>query len=420
MIMNDSYVKDTSRKITSSIRAKMDSGEFLPSKSSIPYGYRRMPEENTFAVDEGVSQVIVRIFERRADGESFNSIARILNEDGIPCPGKLRLLRGDTKAEKYVDAVWIRGTIRKITSDPVYLGHRIHGKVKKDRLGADKKWRSPEEWQIIKDAHPAIVPQKLFDAVQEVNKAELERRASFHKREAPTNDYRDIFGGKIYCADCLKAMGNVKQIQRAGSRAPNHYNFECNTYTNSGHMKCFRHYISHEIVMEKLQHCLNKHLEAAVDVEQLLDDIKRRPDVSRNQVRLEDELTSARVRRMNMEAKKERLFYDFVEGILSKSEYEHLKKKYDLEYAGLCTQEEKAREQVTALDKLVNNTHKWVAAVRKSVEFPVIDAQLVNELVEKIYVKSDRSIHIALNYGNPYEAIAAYLEQVPEVMDDAG
>ena len=46
MVMNDYYVKDISQKIRSSIHAKMDSGEYLPSAGSIPYGYIRDPKNN--------------------------------------------------------------------------------------------------------------------------------------------------------------------------------------------------------------------------------------------------------------------------------------------------------------------------------------------------------------------------------------
>lgn len=75
MVMNDSYVKDISKKIRSSINAKINSGEYLPSASSIPYGYVRNAEKNTFDIDEEVAPVIVRIFEMRANGIALNSIA---------------------------------------------------------------------------------------------------------------------------------------------------------------------------------------------------------------------------------------------------------------------------------------------------------------------------------------------------------
>lgn len=54
MVMNDSYVRDISKKIRSSISAKIDQGEYLPSSSSIPYGYIRNPEKHSFDRSESV------------------------------------------------------------------------------------------------------------------------------------------------------------------------------------------------------------------------------------------------------------------------------------------------------------------------------------------------------------------------------
>ena len=166
MVMNDYYVKDISNKIRSSISAKMTGGEFIPAAGSIPYGYVRNAEFTTYDIDPEPAEVVKKIYQLRAGGESFNAIARILNEKNIPSPGKLRLLRGITKAKKYENALWIRGTIRKICSDQVYIGNRIHGKVKRDKVGLEKKRRNEEEWQVIENAHPAIISVPLYEKVQ--------------------------------------------------------------------------------------------------------------------------------------------------------------------------------------------------------------------------------------------------------------
>lgn len=99
MVMNDYYVKDISRKIRSSISTKMKNGEYLPSASSVPYGYIRNPDALTYDIDSETASVIRRIYERRAAGQSLNGIARELNRDGIPSPGRIRYLRGLTKAK---------------------------------------------------------------------------------------------------------------------------------------------------------------------------------------------------------------------------------------------------------------------------------------------------------------------------------
>ena len=100
MVMNDSYVRDISRKIRSGISAKMNSGEFLPAAGSIPYGYLRNVKENTYDIDSEAADVVKRIFTMRADGRAFNEIARTLNADGVPSPGRLRYERGLTVASQ--------------------------------------------------------------------------------------------------------------------------------------------------------------------------------------------------------------------------------------------------------------------------------------------------------------------------------
>ena len=114
---------------------------------------------------------------------NLSAIAATLNAEGILCPGKLRYVRGITKAEKYENAIWIRGTVRKILADEVYIGNRVHGRVKRKKLGAPKTRRSSEEWQVIEGAHLPIVSKELFDKVQQVGDAVQEERSKFMKKD---------------------------------------------------------------------------------------------------------------------------------------------------------------------------------------------------------------------------------------------
>ena len=163
MVMNDFYVKDISRKIRSGINAKIGAGDYIPSASSIPYGYIRNPEDITFDIDPETAPIVRKIFELRAEGMSLNGIAAVLNKEGHPSPGKLRYLRGITMSSRYVNANWIRGTIRKMLCDQVYIGNRVHGRVQSDKYGQKKSRRGEEEWYVVEQAHPAIIPTELFE-----------------------------------------------------------------------------------------------------------------------------------------------------------------------------------------------------------------------------------------------------------------
>jgi len=165
-VLDNRASKDLSKKISSSIAAQVSTGSFLPATTSIPYGYLRDSKNQTYIVDEEVAPVVLRIFQLRAQGMNYTNIANTLNKDGIYCPGKLRYSRHLSRDVEYQDAIWVRGTVRNILNDQVYIGHRVHGKMKKPRLNANKQYTEEDQWTIIKNVHPAIIPEELFYEVQ--------------------------------------------------------------------------------------------------------------------------------------------------------------------------------------------------------------------------------------------------------------
>ncbi len=402
LIMNDTYVKDTSKRIRSSITAKMHSGEYLPSSSSIPYGYLRDPEGCTYAIDEETAPVVRRIFEMRAKGMGFNTIARALNAEGVPSPGKLRFDRGITNAAKFQDALWIRGTIRKMTNDMVYLGCRVHGRVGRDRLGAEKKQREQEEWQVIPHAHQPIVSQELFDRVREVNRAELERRAGFEPQAAPESDYREILRGKVFCGDCGAKMTAGKRISRKdkkkGPRRPNSIFYNCNEYRDSNQQRCSNHYIAEELIIDKLENFLNEQVELFADVEALAAKAHKNGGAS---AALRGQLLSLKNRREELEAKQFRYLEDLTSGILDRETFGRLKESNRQELASLAEQERVIRAEIEGQKAALATAETWMAAVRRYQKLPFLDRGLIDALVEKILVFEDKSIRICLTYQDP-------------------
>ena len=75
-LINDSYCKDISMKIRSSLEVKQKSGEFVGSFA--PYGYMKSPEnKNQLIVDEAVSEYVQMIFSMYKDGFSIGRIATV-------------------------------------------------------------------------------------------------------------------------------------------------------------------------------------------------------------------------------------------------------------------------------------------------------------------------------------------------------
>ena len=422
MVMNDSYVKDISKKIRSSISAKMDSGEYLPSASSIPYGYIRNPEQNTFDIDEEVAPVVVRIFEMRANGVALNAIAKTLNEEGIPCPGKLRYLRGITKAAKYENALWIHGTLRKILMDQVYIGNRVHGRVKRDKLGMEKTRRSEEEWQVIENAHQPIISQELFDKVQEAMNEAAAKRNAYKQQEAPETDHREVFREKVYCGDCGSMMRGCKGLGRAnedGERKAFIY-YDCGKFLDSGRAVCSAHYVRQEEIMDTLRNALDTQLCAAIDFEALVKEVQAMPKVVHYESSVKNQLTSIQSKRRHMELRLEQLIVDLTDGLIDKQEYAYAKQKYNEEYEHLLEEENRLFTSSRRLGNIVASSDKWIRTLKEYRSIPDIDRKAVDFLVKRIKIYPGKRIELILNYEDPFRLVSEYLEQIPEVIENVG
>lgn len=403
MILNDSYAKDISKKIRSSISAKMKSGEYLASSGSIPYGYIRDPENNTFMVDKEAAPVILRMFELRTAGMLYSAIARQLNADGIPSPGKLRAIRNMTQDARFAGASWGHKTVQKILCDPVYIGQRIHGKVKRDRIGSTKKRRNLSEWQIINNAHPAIISQELFDAAQEVNQAELARRSQFHKRGGIGIDYRDILRDKVFCGDCGMRMTALKRCQRIDSEKPAAVYYQCNTYQRSFKAMCENHYTRQDIIIDAINRILQSQLEVIADLEAVIGTYEA---ASENRHDPDDELLlSIRVKRKNTEAKLEQLLVDLTDGLLNKDEYDYLKSRYSAEHKQLLHEESLLEQKASEKRQTVMTAKKWLKQLKRYHTLDEFDREMIDLLVKRVLIYKNNIIHVELSYSDPYNEL---------------
>lgn len=240
-IIDQEVSMDISRRVSGAIDAKKKSGTFLPPSGSIPYGYLRDEKNCTYAIDEDTFLVVKRIYHLRAQGYNISAICKELDKRGIPSPSKLKYLRHQTKDESAKDALWNRATVRKILSDQNYIGHRVHGKKAKDSPTSARRRTSEDEWQIIENAHPAIISKELFDQVQAMSEKE-EAKPQSTSSSIPKDLNPNILKGKVFCGDCGKAMKSAR-----GGNGAAYYN--CSSYKESGGARCSNHYISQSTIL---------------------------------------------------------------------------------------------------------------------------------------------------------------------------
>ena len=81
-IMNEWYAKDTSNKIKAIFKSRMKDG--MRCSGSIPYGYKRKPDDKqTLIVDEPAAEVVRKIFRLVCQGNSTTAIAEMLTAEKV-------------------------------------------------------------------------------------------------------------------------------------------------------------------------------------------------------------------------------------------------------------------------------------------------------------------------------------------------
>lgn len=402
-IVNDMYAKDVSRKIRSSIEILMKSGEFLPPSGSIPYGYLRDEKNNTYIIDEETAPIVQEIFKMKLQGVSDCEIIRTLNRKQIPSPGKIRYLRGMTKAEKYKDAVWIGSTLRKLLSNEVYLGHRIHGKVKRDCLGAEKKRRPQDEWEYVYNVHPALISEEDFQKIRQIKEKGREKQAQCNKHQKRSLEERRLLTGKIYCGDCGTLMGARKGNQRLTSKKSPRIFYQCDGYEYSGRTRCFNHYISQKDVLEKIKNALNVQFKLIAESDRVIKSIQ---DDKKGMLALHDKKRKEINDELaKMKMKKERLLIDYNNGTINSEEYKYIRQKYDDEEQKLRRVLVFAEKERKNQEKQLRITEEWVKLMKQFMPQKNIDRKLIEHLIDTIYVYGNKNVEIVFLFKNEVEEL---------------
>ena len=402
-IVNYMYAKDVSRKIRASIEILMKSGEFLPPSGSIPYGYLRDEKNNTYIIDEETAPIVQEIFKMKLQGVSDCEIIRTLNRKQIPSPGKIRYLRGMTKAEKYKDAVWIGSTLRKLLSNEVYLGHRIHGKVKRDCLGAEKKRRPQDEWEYVYNVHPALISEEDFQKIRQIKEKGREKQAQCNKHQKRSLEERRLLTGKIYCGDCGTLMGARKGNQRLTSKKSPRIFYQCDGYEYSGRTRCFNHYISQKDVLEKIKNALNVQFKLIAESDRVIKSIQ---DDKKGMLALHDKKRKEINDELaKMKMKKERLLIDYNDGTINSEEYRYIRQKYDDEEQKLRRVLVFAEKERKNQEKQLRITEEWVKLMKQFMPQKNIDRKLIEHLIDTIYVYGNKNVEIVFLFKNEVEEL---------------
>ena len=148
-------------------------GEFIGGYAI--YGYcKDKRNKNRLVVDEYAADIVRSIYRRKLEGMSAQAIAEQLNSENVLAPSEYKRLCGLNYHSGFkagTHAKWQAIQVLRILKNEIYTGTMVQGRRQKINYKI-KKIRDVEEsgWIRVPNMHEAIIPQKLFDTVQEVLK----------------------------------------------------------------------------------------------------------------------------------------------------------------------------------------------------------------------------------------------------------
>ena len=155
--------------------------------------------------------MVREIFSLRLTGMSYQRIARTLNEQEVPSPGRYLCLKGAAKCESYANSRWTIASVKKVLTAEVYLGHMVQGRKRSGFSEGKKPYYVPEsEWVIVRDTHEPLVDEETFRAVQ---KMAVEASSAYKERlgcHDALGTIPNILRGLIFCADYGRPLVRYK------------------------------------------------------------------------------------------------------------------------------------------------------------------------------------------------------------------
>ena len=385
-ILNDMYAKDTSRKVKTAVRQRLLKGMFIASHP--PYGYKRNPyNKNHLIIDEEVVDVVRLIFDLALSNMGIATIAKELNRRGIPIPSVYKASKGyqcyqtllDSRRAKFNDKdveTWSTATVGNILRNQMYVGDMVGNKreVKNYRTGKQIV-HTKDEYIVIPNTHEPIISREDFEKVQMLV-------ANKH-RPSKTN-HENEFRGLLKCANCGRTMTMYHKVLASGQVI---WRYRCMG-------KTIRHGIDPEtniikyddiynIVFKRLKELFNS---IKNDDDSFIYKLMSKHEVGGQEKKLEVEKNKIQRKLDTISKLIKKLYEDYIEGILTTENYQTLVNEYQKEQVELKERLEKITDLINQKTNETDNIKKFKEVANKYLDFKVLTAELVNNLIDHIEI----------------------------------
>ena len=389
---NEMHAKNTSKKVKDVMRNKGISG--IPLTTNPPFGYKKDENnKNKWIIDEPASKVVKRIFSLFIQGLSASQIAKQFIKEGIMNPTEYRQSLG-MKTQNFPTEVkhyWSSMTINKILDRQEYIGDTINFRYTTRSFKDKTRINIPkEQWKVFKNTHDPIIDEETWNTVQ---------RLRSNKRRPTKTGKTSIFSGHLFCRDC----GAKLYYCTTNNFTPDKDFYRCSNYKNNSTHSCTSHNIKDIALRELVLNNIKQVISYISSYEDLF--IKEQLDASLEEQRKEDisnkKLLSQYEKRVkDIDNLIQHIYEDNISGKITDERFATLSLNYEKEQKDL---KEKINELAITIDRSKKeeiDLTAFIDKVKKYTEIKELTPEIVNELIDKIYVYQQTKLN-----GKKYQQV---------------
>ena len=417
-IMNEWYVRDTSRKITAVLKTRGMSGK-AHTNNRCCYGYKKSADNpDKWEIDEEAAEVVRRIFNMCLNGKGPYQIARELAEDKVERPEYYLGMRGRGANVKSFDMehpyAWRGGTVKTILTRMEYIGCTVNFRTKKESYKDKRPTKvDSSEWVIFENTQEPIIDKHTWETVQKL--LDTPRRIGVFEESNPLT-------GKVFCADCGAKMYNhrhskgvwKKNYFKAGEmvyHAPeDRYSCSNNALGKQMYEKvCSSHSISTKalktLVLETIKRTCDYAVENEAEFREKVCSISEEQQGELS-VRLEKRLAKKQKRVSEINRLIRKLYEDNISGKLNDKRFNAMLSDYELELEALEADIDRDNAELEGMSAKKTDVDVFMELVKKHTTFEELTPAILNEFVDKIMVykavgsgaNRTQDVDIYLNY----------------------
>jgi hypothetical protein len=394
-------LKDISRKIHSTVKARRERGDYTGSQA--PFGYIKMDgNKSKLEPDPETAPILREIFEWRAAGVGRAEICKRLDSRGILTPTeKQRQERGAFVSDFFKSKGWREATIKGMIRNSIYIGVLSQGKHNQ-RLYEHKPCTPvpQSEWVITENAHEPIVSRELWEAA---NKVETTTQVAYAKCGRRDDLPDNIFQGFTICGVCgTKIPRQYSTKVMVSGKVWESYYHTCPLHRQHPADQPFRS-IRSDALYEKVFPLVANQLLMASNMVAIMEKRSKRQDNPR--AALDAEISRVA---QELEANNDRLarlYEDYADKTLTEQEYVRHKTRYEQKAVSLRQRADELSQRAAVIGNVSESNNRWLAAARSFQNPSELTREMLEAIVDRIVIKDINNINIVWKFKDELDIL---------------